>query len=1490
MSVRTRFDAARGALFRGAAALALVAGIALPAHGGGPLELVNHQPVVYPNGGTLLTLNLDQGPLGYRTNAQATALAQSAIAMWNGVNTSTMRLIIGSPLAADYTTANYTNVYQRFSDGLNPVIFDTDGSITDAIFGVGAKSSILGFAGSAYWTSGPSVGKYAEGQAFLNGYINISDAVWTVVLAHEFGHFFGLDHSQLDSTQGLAFNNYALMYPIAYRSLQSLHEDDAAAVTALYPAANVGATYGQLTGAFTTAGGTPILGANIWARETSTGKVYSVVSDFLTQGTGYFRLYLPAGTYTLNAESIASNFTGGSGVGPYSNSATSASFQSPHPITPVALGGGSAQQIVIAAGCLATATFRLDGTGSVSGNCGSAPASTTTTLASSANPAVAGSNVTLTATVVGAAPTGTVAFKDGGSAIAGCSGVLLSSNQAQCTITTLTVGSHSITGVYSGDADNATSTSSVLTQTVAKAATTTAITAHTPDPVTLGTSVSVSAGVSVTAPGAGTPTGTIAVSDGSASCTITLPAVSCNLMPTSAGVKMLTATYGGDTSFNGSASAGVSQTVRTVSSTAITSSANPATAGQNVTLTTTVTGASPTGTVNFKDGTTTIGTCGAVALASAQAQCTTNALGLGSHSITAVYSGNASNAGSTSPALSLSIVAGDATPPTVVSLARAGASPTMADIVSYTLTFSESITGLGASNLSIATTGSITGASVGTISGSGTSRTVTINTGRGTGTLRLDVANGTNIVDGANNALAGTPFTSGQTYTIDKGGTVLGSGQGHPDASFGSGGYALFSLSQGVAAPGAIAVLSSGKILAAGGVGCDAGTGTSCTLQLAQYLADGTPDAGFAPNGKVITSVSGINADLSALIANGDGTFFVGGSRLNGPGNLPFVGKFSSNGTPVAAYGTSGLAGLSSLPLGSTITGTAVDASGRVLVAGTKPSAVPQGSDLFVARLTTAGALDATFGSGGVANFGISTSGSRDDLGTDVTVQPDGNIVVGGRVAGTSGFFDFLLLRLTPAGALDTTFGNIGVVTARFTGSTGDNAGRKLALQTDGKIVLVGAVLAGGINQCGVARFNANGTVDATFGTSGQVLIPLTQGCLTATLQADGKLVVAALDRDGDVSYATLARLLANGTPDGGFGTNGMQDISSYTNATKVALTATGNLVTGLVLEDPADGIHKSYVVQLGSQMLPVTTTTITSIAPSQPVTGQAYIVTVSVTAASGTPTGSLVASDGTGASCTIAALAAGSGSCSLTSATAGAKTISASYSGSTSYRASVGTKALTVNAAVTVATIAASSNPVQFGAPVTLTATVTAKAPGAGVPTGTVTFKDGGTTLGTGTLNALGVATMTTSTLAADSYGVTANYGGDTNYKTSKSGTLSLAVQALPTVQFSTSAVSVAEAVGTMTLTVQRVGSTIGPVTVKYDSADVTATSPADYLAVHGTLSWAAGDGTPKTIPITIVSDLTPEPNQTFTVTLSMPSGATLVKNVVEKVTIKSN
>ncbi|HQU47703.1 MAG TPA: PQQ-dependent sugar dehydrogenase, partial [Casimicrobiaceae bacterium] len=99
-----------------------------------------------------------------------------------------------------------------------------------------------------------------------------------------------------------------------------------------------------------------------------------------------------------------------------------------------------------------------------------APAATTTTLASSANPSTLGQPVSFTATVTGSAPTGSVAFRDGAATIAGCTAVALAGSgnarTASCTPASLAQGTHSITAAYAGDAANAPSTSSALAQVV----------------------------------------------------------------------------------------------------------------------------------------------------------------------------------------------------------------------------------------------------------------------------------------------------------------------------------------------------------------------------------------------------------------------------------------------------------------------------------------------------------------------------------------------------------------------------------------------------------------------------------------------------------------------------------------------------------------------------------------------------------------------------------------------------------------------------------------------------------------------------------------------------------------------------------------------------------------------------------------------------------------------------------------------------------------
>ena len=141
---------------------------------GGALVTQTGQPIHYSNGGTDITLNYDQGPLGLRTNEQADALINQALSLWNNVTTSTVNIQPALDLPEDVNENNFTTYLNDFDlstffDGLNPVIFDSNGEIIDAMYGVGQKDHILGFAGSASYDNGTAV----EGRAIINGFYPI---------------------------------------------------------------------------------------------------------------------------------------------------------------------------------------------------------------------------------------------------------------------------------------------------------------------------------------------------------------------------------------------------------------------------------------------------------------------------------------------------------------------------------------------------------------------------------------------------------------------------------------------------------------------------------------------------------------------------------------------------------------------------------------------------------------------------------------------------------------------------------------------------------------------------------------------------------------------------------------------------------------------------------------------------------------------------------------------------------------------------------------------------------------------------------------------------------------------------------------------------------------------------------------------------------------------------------------------------------------------
>ncbi|MGH9909628.1 MAG: Ig-like domain repeat protein, partial [Nitrososphaerales archaeon] len=317
-----------------------------------------------------------------------------------------------------------------------------------------------------------------------------------------------------------------------------------------------------------------------------------------------------------------------------------------------------------------------------------------TKVTSSINPSVTGQSVTFTATVTGSGgtPTGTVTFRDGTTAIG--TGTL-SGNTATFTTSSLTIGSHSITAVYSGNVNFNPSTSPVLTQTVNKGSTTTAVTSSV-NPSASGQSVTFTATVSPVSPASSTLTGIVTFRDGTTAIgtgTLSGGVAMFTTTTLAVGSHSITAVYSGNVNFKTSTSPVLTQTVNTsslaASSTTVSSNVNPSASGQSVTFTATVTGSggTPTGTVTFRDGTTAIGTG---TLSGGVAMFTTTTLAVGSHSITAVYSGNVNFNPSTSPVLTQTV--------NTSSLAASSTKVTSSinpSVTGQSVTFTATVTGSG---------------------------------------------------------------------------------------------------------------------------------------------------------------------------------------------------------------------------------------------------------------------------------------------------------------------------------------------------------------------------------------------------------------------------------------------------------------------------------------------------------------------------------------------------------------------------------------------------------------------------------------------------------------------------------------------------------------------------------------------------------------------------------------------------------------------------
>jgi uncharacterized delta-60 repeat protein len=245
------------------------------------------------------------------------------------------------------------------------------------------------------------------------------------------------------------------------------------------------------------------------------------------------------------------------------------------------------------------------------------------------------------------------------------------------------------------------------------------------------------------------------------------------------------------------------------------------------------------------------------------------------------------------------------------------------------------------------------------------------------------------------------------------------------------------------------------------------------------------------------------------------------------------------------------------------------------------PTPTPSGAfDTPAARATAtrsangpssgSGALDTSFGDQGRV---ITDLNGRSDEVRGVVVQPDGKIVA----LGESWVYPqdrprFALVRYNADGSLDATFGQGGQVLTGLTDDEGDySKPHALALQPDGKLLAAGTSYSAdaGRNVFALARFNADGTFDATFGTGGRVLTPVdTAGdagndqATALALAADGSIVLAGGTGTYPANFAA-ARYRPDGTLDPTFGSGGtvVTDLGGDDKAAAVAIQPDGKIV-----------------------------------------------------------------------------------------------------------------------------------------------------------------------------------------------------------------------------------------------------------------------------------------------------------------------------------------
>ena len=994
------------------------------------------------------------------------------------------------------------------------------------------------------------------------------------------------------------------------------------------------------------------------------------------------------------------------------------------------------------------------------------------TLTSSPNPSSFGASVTLTATVTPGA-TGTVTFHDGTASLG--TGTI-SSGVATLATTMLAVGTHSITAQYGGDTNHVGDTSPAVSQVVNKASSTVTL-ASSSNPSTFGASVTLTATVTSGATGAVTfHDGATALGTGSISSGI----VTLTTSSLTAGTHSITAQYGGDTNYNGAASTAVSQVVNKANSTVtLASLPNPSTFGASVTLTAIVT-TGTTGTVTFNDGATSLGTG---TISNGIATLTTSALAVGTHSIIAQYGGDSNYNGAVSTPISQVVnqVSSTVTLASSLNPSTFGASVTLTATVTSgatgTVTFHEGATTLG----------------TGTISG-GIARLTTSALAVGTHSITAQYGGDSNhsasvstavsqVVNKATSAVTLTsslnPSTFGASVTFTA--TVTSGATGSVTFRDGATSVGTGTISGGVATL-AISSLAVGTHSITAHYAGDANYGDATSSAVSQVVSKATSTVTLAssPN----PSAFGASVTLTATVTSG------------ATGTATFQDGATSLGTGTISAGIATLT-ISTLAVGthsitaqyggdtnynaavSTAVSQVVNKATSTVTLASSPNPSAFGASVTLTATVTTGATGTvTFEDGttslgtgtisaGIATLTISTLA----VGThSITAQYGGDTNYN---AAVSTAVSQVVNKATSTVSLasspnPSTFGASVTLTATVTsGATGtvtfQDGATSLGTGTisSGIATLTTSTLAVGTHSI-TAQYGGDSNHSASNSTAVSQVVNKAASTVTLASSLNPSTFGASVILTATVTSGATGTVSFH---------DGATEIGSGTISNGMATLTIGSLSVGthsITAQYVGDGNYNTSVSTALSQVVSLATPTVSLVSSPNPSTFGAS-VTFTATLPSGA-TGTVTFHDGT-TSLGTGTISNGVATLTTSSLPVGTHSITAQYGGNTNFNGATSTAvSQVVNMATPTVTLASSLNPSTFGASVTLSAAVTTGA------TGTVTFHDGATSLGTGTISS-GVATLTISSLAVGAHSITAQYGGDANFNGATSTAVSQVV-----------------------------------------------------------------------------------------------------------------